>query len=122
MKDRVLLSRLSPDSWTPEHDVQLANFVRDSSQQLMTIFQDARMGLTVMDTFPTSPVEEIAYFIRKEKEVVCADNFSRVVQFGSVSPENVIVILRTLHGMYAPMFFGNRSWPDSILIHALFVY
>ena len=75
------------------------------------------MGLTVMDTFPTSPIDEIAYFIRKEKEVASAENFSSVVQFGSLSPENIIVILRTLHGMYAPMFFGNQTWPDSILFH-----
>lgn len=80
----------------------------------MIIFQDPRTGLTVMDTFPTSPVEEIAYFIRKENEVVTAENFSSVVQFGSLSPENVTVILRSLYGMYAPMFFGNRTWPDSI--------
>ena len=81
----------------------------------MVVFEDSRTGLTVTDAFPSSPVEEIAYFIRRENEVVSAENFSHVVQFGSLSPESVTTILRMLHGMYAPIFFGNQTWPDSIL-------
>lgn len=120
MKKRVCLSGLNPDAWTPEQDVQLANFVRDPSQQLLVVFLDPQTGLTLMDTFPTSPVEELAFFIRRKKEVASAENFSSVVQFGSLSPDSVTGVLKTLHGMYAPMFFGNKTWPDSILLHTWF--
>ena len=43
------------------------------------------------------------------------DNFHKVFQFGTVQGFHVDTLLRIMHGLYAPAFFSNSTWPDSIL-------
>ena len=42
------------------------------------------------------------------------DNFFKVVQYGTVSGGQIESLLRIMTGIYAPTFFENTSWPDSI--------
>ena len=113
VRSRVCLSGLTPDMWQEEHNVQIANFVRDSSQQLLVVFVDPQTGLTLKDTFPTSLVEELAYFIRAKPETATRKNFLEVMHFGTLLPDSVVSLLKILHDMYAPILFENTSWPDS---------
>lgn len=45
---------------------------------------------------------------------VSAANFSYVVQWGNLRSNYLEGLLRLVGGIYAPMFFKNVSWPDSI--------
>ena len=115
IKSRVCLSQLKTDDWTPEVTLQLTNFMQDPSQLLLTIYYGEQTGLILSNTFPTSPVKELAYFIRTRGEVITSTNFSDLVQYGTLLPDHVTCLLRTMQGMYAPSFFMNTIWPSSIL-------
>ena len=45
---------------------------------------------------------------------ITPDNFLKVVQFGTVTGGQIESLLRMMTGIYAPTFFENTSWPDSI--------
>ena len=115
IKLRVCLSDVTADSWTPEHILQLTNYVRDPSQQLLVIYNDPQRGLQLAESFPTTLVKELTYFIRVAPETLTSDNFLDVVQYGTLFPDHVACLLRLMHDIYGPTFFVNTSWPDSIL-------
>ena len=92
-------------------------FIRDSNQQLLVVFVDSQTGLTLKETFPTSPVEELTYFIRAQPEVATKKNFVHVMYYGTLLPDNVASLLKILHDMYAPILFENTAWPDSKLLN-----
>jgi hypothetical protein len=35
------------------------------------------------------------------------------VQFGQFGGKHLVSLLRLTSGLYAPLFFGNKTWPDS---------
>lgn len=114
MKQCTVLSDLTPDTWTSEHDTQITDFVEDPSQQLLVLFNDEHRGLTISSALPPFAVKELAYFIREENAQVTVENFATVLQFGTVHGSSVDTLLRAMHGLYAPTFFENSTWPDSI--------
>ena len=115
MKSRIVLDGLSDDMWKPEHNSKLSKFVSDTMEQLVVVYVDDQRGLTVCSYLPPHTVQQLAYFVREESAIVTADNFHKVVQFGSIPGGHVDGLLRTLHGLYAPTFFEDTTWPDSIL-------
>ena len=115
MKSRIVLDGLSDDMWKPEHNSKLSKFVSDTMEQLVVVYVDDQRGLTVCSYLPPHTVQQLAYFVREESAIVTADNFHKVVQFGSIHGGHVDGLLRTLHGLYAPTFFEDTTWPDSIL-------
>jgi dynein heavy chain len=46
---------------------------------------------------------------------VTAENFHEVLQYGTVKGQHIESLLRLMMGIYAPAFFENTTWPDSIL-------
>lgn len=110
-----MLDGLSDDMWKPEHNSKLSKFVSDTMEQVVVIYVDEQYGLTVCGYLPPHTVQQLAYFVREENAVVTADNFHEVVQFGSIRGSHVDGLLRTLHSLYAPTFFEDTTWPDSIL-------
>ena len=115
VKMRTMLHNLTPDMWTPEHDVQINHFISSVPEQLLLVFIDEQNGLTLCNTLPPFPVKELVFFAREENTVVTPENFSSVVQFGTVQGSCVDTVLRAMHNLFAPSFFENTSWPDSIL-------
>ena len=115
VKSRVCLDGLTDDMWTLEHDALLSSFVMDPLEQLLVVYVDEQCGLTVCKSLPPHTVKQLAYFIREENAHVKADNFHQVVQFGAIQGGYVDGLLRSLHGLYAPTFFEDTTWPDSIL-------
>ena len=111
----MVLSGLTPDMWRDEHTDTINKFLIDPSQQLLLVYIDEQNGLTLCSTVPTFAVKEMAYFAREENASLTTETFIRLVQFGTVKGNYVDALLRRMHDLYAPTFFENRSWPDSIL-------
>ena len=65
---------------------------------------------------PPYVVDQLTYLIKQEgvKEVT-NENFLKVVQYGTVKAAHIESLLRVMMGIYAPIFFENTTWPDSIL-------
>jgi len=114
VKMRTMLHNLTPDMWTPEHDAQISHFISSVPEQLLLVFIDEQNGLTLCNTLPPFPVKELVFFAREENAVVTPENFSSVVQFGTVQGSCVDTVLRAMHNLFAPSFFENTSWPDSL--------
>lgn len=115
MKRRVVLGGLTGDMWTDQHTAAINRFLSDAYQQLLLMYIDEQSGLTLCSNLPTFAVEEVAYFARQQNVVVDKENFLRAVQFGTVQGNYVNGLLRIMHDLYAPTFFENRVWPNSIL-------
>ena len=115
VKNRTILNGLTADMWTEEHDSLITKFITDPTEQLLLIYIDEQNGLTVCSVLPPYNVEEVMFFARDENAQVTPTNFPRVVQFGTIHGSYVDSLLRTMHNLYAPTFFENTSWPDSIL-------
>lgn len=115
IKSRLVLDGLTEDLWTAEHNALLTNFITDVQEQLLVVYVDEQYGLTVCKSIPPHGVKQLAYFVREENAHVTADNFHQVVQFGTIHGSHVDGLLRSLHGLYAPTFFEDTTWPDSIL-------
>ena len=64
---------------------------------------------------PPFPLNQLTYFIKRDPAVqVTPDNFAHQVQYGTVMGGHIESLLRMMAGIYAPIFFENTSWPDSI--------
>ncbi|PIO28314.1 hypothetical protein AB205_0114420, partial [Aquarana catesbeiana] len=59
-------------------------------------------------------VEQLFYFIRKERAPLTPENLEENLQFGSVRGSPTASLLRLMNGIYTPYIFGNTSWPESI--------
>lgn len=108
--------------WTDQHNAPMDKFLRDTSQQLLLVYIDQHSGLSFCTSLPVFQVEEIAYFARDENAEINARNFTKVVQFGTVKGNYVNGLLRAMHDLYAPTFFENQTWPDSIQKHNFFFF
>jgi len=115
VKNRVVLSGLTPQMWNDKHVKLINKFIHNKLQQFLLLYVDDQAGLTLRTSVPTFSVEEMAYFAREENAVITEQNFIRVVQFGTIRGNYINGLLRAMHDMYAPLFFENRTWPDSIL-------
>ena len=65
MQERVVLTGLSSDMWTSEHNGVMTDFVMDTSKQVLLIYLDEQNGLMTCSTFPAFDVAEMAYFARE---------------------------------------------------------
>lgn len=115
MKERVTLSSLSSDLWTTEHDDAILNFLTDTNVRILVVYIDKLLGLQVTSSIPPHQVEELTYIIKSEDAVLTPDNLEKKLQFGVVHMNYVENLQRLMTNVYGPLFFGNSSWPDSIL-------
>ncbi|KAL5476031.1 hypothetical protein EMCRGX_G025933 [Ephydatia muelleri] len=113
VKDCTVLGDLTPEMWTIDHANQISTFLTNPSYQLLLVYIDQQSGLSLCNAVPSSPVSQFAYFIRHGRAVT-VDNFHKVFQFGTVQGSHVDTLLRVMHGLYAPAFFSNSTWPDSL--------
>ncbi|XP_069776189.1 dynein axonemal heavy chain 2 isoform X3 [Narcine bancroftii] len=113
-KSRVVLENLQPPMWTSEHNLLLSEFAQNVNQRVMTVFMDQFTGLQVILGTPSQATDYLIYFIRKEKAEINQDNFTHVVQFGSIRDGHLESLLRHMQGIYAPQFFENQLWPEGI--------
>lgn len=114
LKERINLVGITDEAWTEAHDDMMEDFLTCEST-LLVAYMDTINGLTLETRVPFVTVDELIYFIRKQdNQIVTSENFLKLVQYGNVTTGHIQSLLRLMSGIYAPIFFENTSWPDSI--------
>ena len=121
IKKRVILCKPVSDLWNEKHEEMIWQFVEDPYINLLVAYYDPISGLILEHRMPSHSSGHLCYFIKgTQTKEVTSDNFLKVVQYGSVKDTDIMAShLRLMTGIYAPMFFENTSWPDSILFSFL---
>ncbi|XP_033636218.1 dynein heavy chain 2, axonemal-like isoform X2 [Asterias rubens] len=115
VQEHVILSALTPEMWTSEQYSYIEEFFNSRNPfRLLVIYVDTQIGLVLDNKIPAQAVDEICYFIRKEGMAIDSSNIDKEVQYGSVKSGHIESLLRLMQSIYAPLFFENTSWPDSI--------
>ena len=116
VKQCTVLGGITEDKWTEEHSQEITKFLQDASRPVLLLYTDQQATeLCISSGIPPTQIEQASYFVRVESVRVTGSNFHRVLQMGTVHGGYVDTLLRVMHGLYAPNFFENTSWPDSIL-------
>lgn len=116
IRSRAAVANINQESWTPAHEEMIKKFVEDPNLLLIIAFRDKYKGFVVDTVVPPHLVDQLTYFIKQEGTAeVTFENFLQVVQYGTVKGTHIESLLRVMMGIYAPIFFENTSWPDSIL-------
>jgi len=121
IKNRVTLTKLTPDMWRQEHIDSISKFLGpvDSYPQILTAYVDSVNGLILANSMPYGSVGEMVYFIRRRvsdteatEPHVTVKSFFSEIHYGVVSGRHIESLLRVMTGVYVPMFFHNTAWPD----------
>ncbi|XP_040202767.1 dynein heavy chain 2, axonemal [Rana temporaria] len=114
LKQRIVLSQLTSEQYTPEVDDTLERFASDVSQEALSVYFDPQSGLHAEPSMPAQNMKQFFYFVRKERAPLTPEDLEENLQFGSVRGSYIAALLRLMNGIYAPYIFGNTSWPESI--------
>ena len=115
LKQCTVLGGLTEDKWTDTHYTNLRLFLEDSTLPILLLYLDSTTEeLCIVDRIPPLQVPQASYFLRRENVAVTGSNFHRVLQMGTLQGSYVATLLRVMQGLYAPNFFENKLWPDSI--------
>ena len=118
LKKCTVLRGLTKDKWTESHHEEIRLFLQESSAPVLLLYMDPiTEQLCVMSRIPPLQTEQAAYFVRVQNVLITGSNFHHALQMGTIQGSYVNTLLRVMHGLYAPNFFENTTWPDSILIH-----
>lgn len=113
IKERVTLPDLTESKWKEENSEAIEAFC--ANERLLVVYDDQIHGLVTANAIPKYSVNEMFFFIKTKKDIeLTPDNFNKIVQYGMTGEEHVPALLRLMIGVYAPIFFENKSWPDSI--------
>jgi hypothetical protein len=117
IKERINLPNVTEDMWQEKHEDMMDIFI-ENSHRLLVGYLDPINGLVFEHNIPTHSVDQLTYFIKTEKQEgpITQDVFLKSVQYGTVRSNHIESLLRLMMGIYAPIFFENTSWPDSILL------
>lgn len=122
IKRRILVTEMSEATLDPDHELQIKEFIENPDVRLLVAFNDVLRGFTIMHTIPPYPVSHLCYFIKPANlEELTNQNFLKDVQYGAIKGGHIESLLRIMMGIYAPIFFENRSWPDSILYRLMVI-
>ena len=102
--------------WESAHDLAMDSFI-NCAQTLLVAYIDPINGLVLEHAIPANHCEQMTYFIvaHKVEPPITGTDFLKSVQYGTVKAKHIESLLRMMTGIYAPIFFENTSWPDSIL-------
>ena len=115
VQDRVLLNGVTPPTWTEDQLVVVDRFILED-HTLLVASLDYSNSLTVDLTIPYGPISQLTYFVKRaDAGELNAQNFMKLVQYGTVMGGHIESLLQLMTGIYAPIFFENTSWPDNIL-------
>ena len=118
MRRLVQLPGLDEEMWTESHDLKMEEFLTRPDKKTLALFisnEGEHPVLTLQNEIPASPTELFMYFTKTHyaQEINNKELFQKHVQFGSFSGKHLSSLLRLTSGLYAPLFFGNDTWPDS---------
>ncbi|XP_071165421.1 dynein axonemal heavy chain 2-like [Mytilus edulis] len=115
LKERIMVTNLKTSMWEESHNYALEKFLEDPGLQLMIAYMDQYRGFVIEFTIPGYPIEQMTYFIKCQFTTkLTADNFHKIFRYGSLQGQHLQSLLRLMDGFFAPAFFENTSWPDSI--------
>ncbi len=114
----VQLPNINEEMWTEAHDAKINEFLTKSEKKTLIVYVDnesSDLKLRVQNEMPSNPAELFIYFTKTHytQEINNKDLFKKNVQFGAFSGKHLTSLLRLTSGLYAPLFFGNDTWPDS---------
>ena len=122
LKRLIKLPGLKADIWTDSHDAIIKEFFANNAKKLLIFYVDEPMD----DDKPTtliiqndmqihSQVEQFSYLAKAyySEEITNKETFHKYVQHGTFGGNHLHSLLRLCSGLYAPLFFDNKTWPDS---------
>jgi hypothetical protein len=121
VKSLVQLASLHQDLWNEFHEQTIKEFLTQSSKKVLCVYiepkeeeEDANK-LIVQLEMPHLPIDQFYYFVKAyySNEIDSKETFQKNVQYGLFTGKHLLSLLRLTSGLYAPLFFGNKTWPDS---------
>ena len=106
---------LTDEMWSANHYEMIEEFLAKKDKKILVIYLDKLQGLTVKYEIPPIQLENFTYFVKSHytQEITKTEEFLKYVQFGNFNGKHLHSLLRLTSGLYAPLFFGNKNWPDS---------
>ncbi len=114
--------------WNDSHDAKIKEFLTKTEKSLLVFYIDELAVISVEEQedqyslklvaqyeIPSTPVEQLFYFVKSHysQEINSKETFHKYVQYGDFNGKHLLSLLRLCSGLYAPLFFGNNTWPDS---------
>jgi dynein heavy chain, axonemal len=112
------LTNLKDDMWNEEHDELIKEFLIRSDKTVLIFYIDknnSTQKLVAQDSMLKYKTDQFSYFLKsyQAEDVSSKELFNNHVHFGTFNENNLFSLLRLCSGLYAPLFFGNKTWPDS---------
>jgi hypothetical protein len=107
---------MKPDMWNESHEAVIREFLMQRDKKIMIFYVNKNTdSLVGQFEVPAGNVDHFSYFVKSyyAQEIDKVEKFSKCVQYGNFSGKHLENLLRLTSGLYAPVFFGNSSWPDS---------
>lgn len=125
MKRLVQLPGLTNEMWDDTHDEKMLEFLSTNDKKTLIVFineENGKSNLVCQNEMPTNPMELFVYFTKTHyvQEINSKELFQKNIQFGAFNGKHLTSLLRLTSGLYAPLFFGNDTWPDSKKITLFF--
>jgi hypothetical protein len=114
VKRIIQLAGMQPALWNESHDVAVKEFLTLRDKKVLVFYID-KEELIAQFEVPSSNIDHFTYFVKSyyTQEIDKIEKFSKCVQYGNFSGKHLENLLRLTSGLYAPVFFGNSTWPDS---------
>ena len=98
-----------------DHYRVIRGFLSDPNVPLLLLYIDPTTEeLCLTNAIPPAEIEQASYFVRANNVSVSGRNFHQVLRMGMVHGNYIPALMRVMQAIYAPSFFENRVWPDSM--------
>lgn len=114
---------LRQEHWNDMHEIKIKEFLTNPEKRLLVLYleqplndEDSPKLIAQNEIKSLGPNEQFTYFVKSyySQEINNKEAFSKNVQYGTFGGKHLQSLLRLSSGLYAPLFFDNKSWPDSI--------
>ncbi|PSN33633.1 hypothetical protein C0J52_14259 [Blattella germanica] len=116
VKDFTTLFDLREEDWTADVEAVIKSYFTDKKEERILCVYFENLTLSAAFEFPSTAVTDLTYFIKDTPDHITAETFGDMVSFGTTNDSVEGTILTVLEYVYAPLFFAETSWPDSILL------
>ena len=114
VKNMTTLYNLREDDWSDCNYKVIKKFFLNPRHPVLSVFFEGN-DLACVLGLPETRFQDMTYFLREPNEVFDVDTFHDRINFGTVNESVEGWMLKILEGIFAPVFFSENTWPDSIL-------
>ncbi|KAA3679117.1 dynein heavy chain, axonemal [Paragonimus westermani] len=118
IRDRIYLTGFEVEKHWSENIANLIDTAFVTGEQTCLFFYINRKNELRMEyDVPRHWYAELNYFIQvpdPQGVPISSDNFDLRIQYGSIVGKGIESLLRIMSTIFAPAFFANKTWPDSI--------